>query len=55
MKKMMGVLRDYELISGQLINRNKSFFYLHEKTAIVVGIRLRRLTGIKMGSFLLHT
>ncbi|XP_060202715.1 uncharacterized protein LOC132631129 [Lycium barbarum] len=30
----MKVLRDYEKLSGQLINREKSFFYMHQKSAI---------------------
>ncbi|XP_015159074.1 uncharacterized protein [Solanum tuberosum] len=49
--KMMGVLREYEKISGQMINLNKSFFYLHDNTPLIVGIRLRRITGIRQGSF----
>ncbi|WMV14216.1 hypothetical protein MTR67_007601 [Solanum verrucosum] len=46
--KMMRVLRDYENTSGQMINKAKSFFYLHDKTPLIVAIRLRRLTGIKI-------
>lgn len=50
-KLMMGVLRNYEKVSGQLINLSKSFFYLHEKSPISIGQKLRRWTGIRQGSF----
>lgn len=42
--KMIKVLRNYEDISGQLINKSKSFFYLHEKTSLICTIKLRKLT-----------
>lgn len=48
---MMKVLRDYEDISGQLLKKAKSYFYLHDKTPLIVTIRLRRLKGIKQGNF----
>lgn len=51
MKKMMKVLKDYEMVSGQLINLTKSFLYLHEKVPIADCIRIRRVTGIGQGSF----
>ncbi|KAG5631131.1 hypothetical protein H5410_002848 [Solanum commersonii] len=44
---MVWVLKEYEQVSGQMINKNKSFFYLHEKTPIGV----RALTDINHGSF----
>lgn len=47
----MNVLRDYEKISGQLINKEKSSFYLHDNTPLIAAIRLRRLSGIRQGSF----
>lgn len=50
-RMMMRVLRNYEKISGQMINLNKSFFYLHDNTHLIIGIRLRRETDIKQGSF----
>ncbi|WMV24639.1 hypothetical protein MTR67_018024 [Solanum verrucosum] len=49
--KMMKILKDYEAISGQMINKSKSFFYLHDKTPLIVAIRMRRLTGIRQGNF----
>lgn len=39
--KMMKVLRDYERTSGQMINKSKSFFYLYDKTPLIVAIRMR--------------
>lgn len=47
----MKVLSEYEKVSGQLINRSKSSFYIHEKTLLAVAIRLKNITGIKMGNF----
>lgn len=49
--QMMHVLRRYEDISGQRINKSKSFFYLHEKTSLIYTIRVRKLTGIGQGDF----
>lgn len=50
-KKMMKVLNSYKKISGQLINLNKSFIYLHEKIPIAMTNRIRWWIGIGMGSF----
>lgn len=33
MEKMKKILRNYEFMSGQLINLSKSFVYLHDKVA----------------------
>uniref|UniRef100_A0A0V0HIZ2 Putative ovule protein n=1 Tax=Solanum chacoense TaxID=4108 RepID=A0A0V0HIZ2_SOLCH len=49
--KMMKVLRDYERTSGQMINKSKSFFYLYDKTLLIVATRMRRLIGIRQGNF----
>ncbi|KAG5586641.1 hypothetical protein H5410_047075 [Solanum commersonii] len=40
---MLWVLRRYEEVSGQMIIREKAFFYLHEEIPLVVGIKLRKL------------
>lgn len=48
---MMKVLRDHEKVSGQMINKSKSFSYLHDKTPLIVAIRLRILSGIRQGNF----
>ncbi|KAK4706730.1 hypothetical protein R3W88_033694 [Solanum pinnatisectum] len=45
--KMMTVLRVYENVSRHMINRSESYFYLHDKTPLIVVIRMRRLTGIR--------
>ncbi|KAK4723692.1 hypothetical protein R3W88_026471 [Solanum pinnatisectum] len=50
-RKMIGVLRHYEYISGQMVNLSKSLVYLHDNTPLIVGMRLRRITEIKQGSF----
>ncbi|WMV31014.1 hypothetical protein MTR67_024399 [Solanum verrucosum] len=47
----MTVIRDYEEISGQMVNKAKSAFYLHDKTPLIVAIRMRKLTGIRQGNF----
>lgn len=51
MKLMMKVLRDYELVSGQMVNLDKSLFYLHDKVPLRVGNRIRRVICIRQGSF----
>lgn len=45
--QIMKVLKQYEDISRQLINKSKSFFYLHENTPLIYFIRLRKLTSIR--------
>ncbi|XP_049396567.1 uncharacterized protein LOC125860610 [Solanum stenotomum] len=50
--KMIRILMEYELVSGQKVNKSKSFFYLHDNTPLIVAIRMRRLTGIRQGNFL---
>lgn len=50
-KMMMKVLRNYERVSGQLINLTKSFFYLHDKVPITMGQMLRKWTRIGQGDF----
>lgn len=35
-----------------MINLGKSFFYLRDNTPLIVAITLRRITGIKQGSFM---
>lgn len=48
---MMSVLWKYEQMSVRLINRNKSFFYLCEKTPVAISNKLRKWTGISQGKF----
>lgn len=51
MKLMIKVLKAYEDASGQLINLEKSAFYVHEKVAPEVISTIKRVTQIKQGSF----
>ncbi|KAK4729597.1 hypothetical protein R3W88_022585 [Solanum pinnatisectum] len=39
MIKMMKILKDYEAVSGQMINKSKNFFYLHEKAPLIMADR----------------
>lgn len=48
---MMVVLCRYKEVSGQMINKPKIYFYIHENTLLAVGVRMRRATCIKMGNF----
>lgn len=50
--KMINVLRSYEKVFGQLVNKSKSCFYLHEKTPLIFSIMLRKLTRINKVNFL---
>jgi len=50
-RKMMQILRNYEMVSGQMNHLNKNLVYLHEKVPIGVCNRIRRLTEIRQGSF----
>ncbi|KAG5619664.1 hypothetical protein H5410_004882 [Solanum commersonii] len=34
-----------------MVNKSKSSFYLHDKTLLIVALRMRRLAGIKQGNF----
>lgn len=49
--KMMSVISCYETTSGQRVHKDKSFFYDHEKSPLVISIRLRKLTRLKIGNF----
>lgn len=49
--KMMKNLRSYEEEFRQLINKFKSFFYLHDKFPLIFSIRLRKLIGIRQDEF----
>lgn len=47
---MMSVLRSYEHVSRQLINKSKSLFYLHDNVHLIFTIRLRKLALGKVNS-----
>jgi len=51
MKMIIRVLRRYENSSGQLINLEKSAFYVHEKVNPRLIGSIKRLTNIKHGAF----
>ncbi|KAH0712316.1 hypothetical protein KY289_008275 [Solanum tuberosum] len=48
---MMRVVREYEVASGQMINLDKSLFYLHEEALVRVCNRIKRLTDITQRNF----
>lgn len=48
---MMEVLKKYEDVSVQKINKNKISFFLHDYTPLAVAIRLSRVRGIKQDKF----
>ncbi|XP_060190608.1 uncharacterized protein LOC132619856 [Lycium barbarum] len=45
----MNVLRDYENLSTQLINREKSFFYMHQKSAVQLCQEVEQETSFTRG------
>lgn len=51
MKKMINILREYEVVSGQMVNLDKSLFYLHEKFPTRIANRITRISGIAQGVF----
>lgn len=48
---MIKVVSRYEDVSGQMVNKGKSFFYAHEKSPLVLTIRLRNITRLGVGNF----
>ncbi|XP_059295549.1 uncharacterized protein LOC132048883 [Lycium ferocissimum] len=51
LRRVMKVLKDYEQISGQLINNDKSSFYLHSKVGNGISQSVRDITGFSKGQF----
>ncbi|XP_059292598.1 uncharacterized protein LOC132046072 [Lycium ferocissimum] len=51
LKMIMDILRDYEAISGQLINIEKSAFYMYHKVADRVMQDVQQVTGFTKGQF----
>ncbi|XP_060211780.1 uncharacterized protein LOC132639344 [Lycium barbarum] len=47
----MNVLSEYEKISGQLLNREKSFFYMHQKSAMQLCQEVEQIAGFTRGMF----
>lgn len=52
--QMMKVINNYEKILGQKVNKEKSYFYVHDKSPLVITMRQRKLTGLKFGNFPLY-
>ncbi|KAH0698706.1 hypothetical protein KY284_012921 [Solanum tuberosum] len=52
MKLMMQVLKKYEVASGQLINLDKSAFYIHEKVTTRIVARIKKITCIRQGNYI---
>lgn len=48
---MTKVISGYERVSGQMVNKDKSFFYVHEKSPLVISMRLIKLNGLNIGNF----
>lgn len=44
-------INKYEKTYGQLINLNKKFLYLHDNVSFSIKNRIRKITGIDIGSF----
>lgn len=53
-KKIMQILKKYEVESGQKINMDKSFFYMHQNTLAVVMMQVEQATGMSRGVFYLN-
>uniref|UniRef100_A0A0V0HYL8 Putative ovule protein n=1 Tax=Solanum chacoense TaxID=4108 RepID=A0A0V0HYL8_SOLCH len=49
--KIMTVLQDYEKQSGQKVNKEKSFYYLHQKVAAGISHQVEQCTGMSRDSF----
>lgn len=52
-REVMDILKEYELISGQLINKNKSNFSMNDSTDANTLTRIQQLTGMRHQSFLI--
>lgn len=51
LKKIMTVLQEYEKQSGQMVNKEKSFFYLHQNVAAGISLPVEQCIGMNRGSF----
>ncbi|XP_060210670.1 uncharacterized protein LOC132637628 [Lycium barbarum] len=51
LKRIMKILQEYEAISGQLINKGKSAFYMHDKIAGALSQQVEQITGFKTDQF----
>ncbi|XP_060170557.1 uncharacterized protein LOC132601491 [Lycium barbarum] len=51
LKRIMKILQDYEAISGQLINKGKSSFYMHLNISGALSQQVEQITGFKRDQF----
>ncbi|XP_060183463.1 uncharacterized protein LOC132613456 [Lycium barbarum] len=51
LKRIMKILQEYEAISGQLINKGKSAFYMHDKISGALSQQVEQITGFKRDQF----
>nr|XP_009761706.1 PREDICTED: uncharacterized protein LOC104213855 [Nicotiana sylvestris]XP_016487559.1 PREDICTED: uncharacterized protein LOC107807651 [Nicotiana tabacum] len=51
MRLVLSTLKDFEKISGQLVNKNKSYFAMSNKTSLVTINRMKAITGMKYQKF----
>ncbi|XP_060202462.1 uncharacterized protein LOC132630895 [Lycium barbarum] len=51
LKRIMKILQDYEAISGHLINKGKSAFYMHHKISGALCQQVEQITGFKRDQF----
>lgn len=49
--RMMDILQEYERKSGQKVNKEKSFFYLHQNALAEVIHQVQQCTGMRRGAF----
>ncbi|WMV30097.1 hypothetical protein MTR67_023482 [Solanum verrucosum] len=51
LKQIMRVIKDYETISGQLVNKEKRFFYMFHKVEARLVEKVEQITGFSKGNF----
>ncbi|XP_060211821.1 uncharacterized protein LOC132639388 [Lycium barbarum] len=51
LKRIMKILQEYEAIAGQLINKGKSAFYMHDKISGALSQQVEQITGFKRDQF----
>lgn len=51
LERIMETLQDYEKVSGKKINKEKSFYYLHQNITANTAIQVGQCTGMTKGYF----
>lgn len=49
--QMIKIISKYEEVSSQMVNKGKTLFYVHDKSLLVLFIRLRKITRLRIGNF----